>query len=193
MEQLIDSMQTIYFVTGNDHKFKEAQELLPSLMRVEIDLPEVQSLNPQRVISKKLEVAKNLHEGPLIVEDTSLYLDGLNGFPGPLIKWMLKAVGNQGIYDLCRKIEDRRAVAKTVVGYDDGSGNIQYFEGVIEGQIVQPSGNEGFGWDDIFQPDGLNETFAEMGEVYKPEFSMRTAAFLKLKEYLENQPQTAHG
>lgn len=178
-------MQAIFFVTGNPDKFREAKALLPNLERIEIDLPEEQTLDPQLVISKKLEVAQHHHGGPLIVEDTSLYLDGLNGFPGPLIKWMLQAVGNQGIYDLCQKIQDRRAVARTVIGYDDGSNNLQFFEGEIHGQIVAPYGNEGFGWDDIFQPEGLNETFAEMGEEFKPEFSMRTQAFQKLSEYLD--------
>lgn len=173
----------IYFVTGNDGKFNEAKKLLPQLERVEIDLPEEQSLDPQLVIQKKLDIAKQKHATPLIVEDTSLYLEGLNGFPGPLIKWMLHAVGNQGIYDLCSKISNRRATAKTVIGYDDGQ-SVHFFEGSIDGQIVTPYGNEGFGWDDIFQPDGLNETFAEMGDNYKPEFSMRTSAFTKLKDYL---------
>lgn len=151
---------------------------------MDIDLPEEQSLDPNLVIRKKLEAAKKHHKGPLIVEDTSLYLSGLNGFPGPLIKWLLHAVGNQGIYDLCQKIHDNRAYAKTVIGYDDGSGDIHFFEGEVQGQIVRPYGNEGFGWDAIFQPDGLNETFAEMGDEYKPEFSMRSMAFSKLKNYL---------
>lgn len=177
-------MNTIYFVTGNDKKFREAKALIPSLERIEIDLPEEQSLDPQLVIAKKLEVGKTHHEGPLIVEDTSLYLNGLNGFPGPLIKWMLHAVGNQGIYDLCQSIHNRHALVKTVIGYHDGH-KIHFFEGEISGQIVAPYGNEGFGWDNIFQPDGLNETFAEMGE-YKSEFSMRTFAFSKLKEHLKS-------
>lgn len=176
-------MQPIYFVTGNDHKFREAKALLPQLERIEIDLPEEQTLDPQLVISKKLEIAKTHHAGPLIVEDTSLYLDGLNGFPGPLIKWMLQAVGNKGIYDLCAKIHNRRAVARTVIGYDDGA-TVKFFEGEIHGEIVAPYGNEGFGWDEIFRPDGLQETFAEMGDEFKPEFSMRTAAFRELQKYL---------
>ncbi len=100
---------------------------------------------------------------------------------------MTAAVGNQGVYDLCSKIQNRNAVAKTVVGYDDGNGAVEFFEGEINGQIVAPSGVEGFGWDDIFQPEGLNETFAEMGDEYKPEFSMRTAAFKKLSEYLDGK------
>ena len=178
-------MRTIYFVTGNDGKFGEAKALLPDLERLEIDLPEEQSLDARLVIGKKLEEARKRHEGALIVEDTSLYLNGLNGFPGPLIKWLLQAVKIEGIYDLCNKIHDRRAVARTVIGYDDGERAVEFFEGEVSGQIVAPQGNEGFGWDQIFQPDGLNETFAEMGGEYKHEFSMRTQAFQKLREYLD--------
>lgn len=177
-------MKPVYFVTGNDNKFREASILLQNLVRVEIDLPEEQSLDPQLVISKKLEVARTKQQGPLIVEDTSLYLSGLNGFPGPLIKWMLQAVGNNGVYQLCQNIHNTAAVARTVIGYDDGNGAIEFFNGEIDGKIVKPYGNEGFGWDQIFQPDGLNETFAEMGDEFKPEFSMRTQAFQKLAEYL---------
>lgn len=180
-----ETMTPIYFVTGNEHKFNEAKALLPQLERVDFDLPEEQSLDPQLVIAKKLEVAKTKHHGPMVVEDTSLYLDGLNGFPGPLIKWMLHAVGNQGIADLCARIHNRGAVAKTVIGYDDGS-NIHYFSGEVRGQIITPTGNEGFGWDEIFQPDGLSESFAEMGDEFKPEFSMRTRAFEQLRDYLEH-------
>ena len=153
---------------------------------MDIDVPEEQTLDPRLVIQRKLEFAKTVHAGPLVVEDTSLYLDGLNGFPGPLIKWMLQSVGNQGIYDLCHKINNRGAVARTVIGYDDGEGKPEFFEGEIHGQIVAPYGNEGFGWDEIFQPEGLNETFAEMGDEFKPEFSMRTMAFRKLQEYLQS-------
>ncbi len=177
-------MKTIYFITGNDGKFREAQALLPQLKRIELDVPEEQSLDPQLVIAKKLEFAKTQHAGPLIVEDTSLYLTGLNGFPGPLIKWMVQSVGNQGIFEVCHRINNRHAVAKTVIGYDDGQGAVRYFEGEIPGTIVAPSGIDGFGWDEIFQPDGLSETFAAMGDEYKAAFSMRTMAFKKLRDYL---------
>jgi XTP/dITP diphosphohydrolase len=178
-------MGKIFFVTGSSGKFKEGEALLPELERVEIDLPEEQSLDPHFVIRKKLDTALKLHDAPLIVEDTSLYLDGLNGFPGPLIKWMMQSVGTQGIYDLCQNIHNRSATAKTVIGYADGS-EVKFFEGEVRGQIVAPNGVEGFGWDNIFQPDGLNETFAEMGPEYKNEFSMRTIVFKELADYLRS-------
>ena len=177
-------MQLIYFVTGNNDKFREAQALIGDrLQRIEIDLPEEQTLDPQLVIAKKLEVARKHRDYPLIVEDTSLYLDGLNGFPGPLIKWMLQAVGNEGIYDLCVKVGNRQASAKTVIGYFDGA-TTHFFEGETRGQIVAPAGIDGFGWDEIFQPDGVSESFAEMGDEFKSEFSMRTTAFRELQAYL---------
>lgn len=179
-------MNKIYFVTGNSGKFQEAKTLLPNIEQVSIELPEEQHIDPKYVISKKLEVAKGLHEPPLIVEDTSLYLDGLNGFPGPLIKWMEEAVRNEGIYNLCRDIGNNRAIAKTVIGYYDGD-KTEFFEGEVSGQIVKPYGNEGFGWDSIFQPDGVSETFAEMGEEFKAEFSMRTMAFTGLSNYLSER------
>lgn len=176
-------MKPLYFVTGNADKFAEAKALLPQLERVSFDPPEEQSLDPEVVIAKKLEVALAHHEGPMIVEDTSLYLEGLNGFPGPLIKWMLAAVSNQGIYDLCAGIKDRRAVARTVIGYHDGM-SVRFFAGETAGIIVPPVGSDGFGWDEIFQPDGLSETFAEMGDELKAEFSMRTRAFEELRRAL---------
>lgn len=180
-------IMTIYFITGNDGKFSEANALMPDLERLDIDLPEEQSLDGEYVIRKKLEAARKQFKGALIVEDTSLYLDGLNGFPGPLVKWMLQAVGTAGIHNLAQKIHNRRAIAKTIIGYqatpDD---DVHFFTGEVDGQIVPPSGNEGFGWDDIFQPDGLDETFAAMGTEFKPEFSMRTRAFEKLLEFLSS-------
>ena len=180
-------MQEISFITGNNDKFREAQLLIPQLNRKDIDLPEEQSLDPRHVIWRKVEEAKKHTSHRFVVEDTSLYLDGLNGFPGPLIKWMLDAVGTKGIYNLCSAIHDRGAVAKTVIGlYDPQADDILYFEGSTDGKIVSPSGNEGFGWDDIFQPNGLDETFAAMGSDFKPEFSMRTQAFNGLKLHLQN-------
>lgn len=174
----------MYFITGNAGKFREASQFVPGLTQLDIDLTEPQSLDPREVIEFKLLEARKHHDGEFIVEDTSLYLDGLNGFPGPLIKWMLKSVGQQGIYNLCRDIHNMRAHAKTVIGYINDKGDISYFEGDISGTIVLPAGEYGFGWDQIFKPDGFEETFGEMGQDYKGEFSMRAQAFRQLCDYL---------
>lgn len=182
------STNTIRFITSNKGKYSEFKKFIPELELLRVDLPEVQSLDPQVIIEHKLRDAMKHTDGSILIEDTSLYLDALNGFPGPLIKWLTQSVGNSGVYDLVSKIGDSRATARTIIGFSDENG-IHYFEGECKGKIVLPTSmaGEGFGWDEIFQPDGLSETFAEMGSEYKNEFSMRSEAIKKLLEYVSNK------
>ena len=48
-------MQKLYFITGNEHKFKEVKEMLPFVEQLDIDLPEIQNLDPQEIIKEKLQ------------------------------------------------------------------------------------------------------------------------------------------
>lgn len=175
----------LYFITGSNEKLEEARAIIPSLQGLKLDLPELQELNPEKIIRAKLEEARKRYNGRLAVEDTSLYLNCLNGMPGPLIKWFMQSLGNNGVYDLVSRYDDTSAVARTVVGYIEDE-EIKIFEGEINGTIVAPQKMETFGWDSIFQPEGYSVTFAEMSKEEKSRISMRTKAFEKLKEYLED-------
>ncbi|MDD3480814.1 MAG: non-canonical purine NTP pyrophosphatase [Patescibacteria group bacterium] len=173
----------ITFITGNQNKLREAREILGDVEGHEIDLPEIQEVDPHIIIKAKMDEAKKQGLKNFIVEDTSLYFDGLNGLPGPLIKWFLDKLGNDGLYDLV-KDKDPKAQAKTIIGYSDKEGKISYHEGIIEGEIVAPKGDTNFGWDPIFKPDGHDKTFAEMGPEEKNTVSMRKMALEELKKYL---------
>lgn len=177
---------TIYFITGNENKFNEAKEIIPGIEQIDFDLPEIQELDARKIIEKKLEEAIKNNSGTFFCEDTSLYINSLKGLPGPLIKWFLKTLGNQGIYDLISRDEDKSAYARTIVGYMEG-GKISFFEGEIRGQIVIPRGETNFGWDPIFQPEGYDRTFAEMNLEEKNKISMRKEALIKLKNYLDGK------
>jgi inosine/xanthosine triphosphate pyrophosphatase family protein len=112
----------IYFVTSNKGKFSEAQKIVPELEMLEMDLPEEQEVDQQKIIEKKLafvadylcsaqgrkRIERESGEGSVefIVEDTGFYIDCLPGLPGPLIKWFLKTIGRQGIYEICKKCVD---------------------------------------------------------------------------------------
>lgn len=172
-----------YFITGNNDKLKEAKSILGDVNNINLDLPEIQSLDPQEIIKEKLKIVTKEHNGKFFVEDTSLYIECLNGFPGPLIKFFLQSLGNQGIYDLVKKYQNKNAIAKTVIGYSNGR-DVHFFTGVLYGKIVSPLGNNGFGWDRIFMPDGHNKTLAEMNFEEKNKISMRKESLRKLKEYL---------
>ncbi|MEI6810562.1 MAG: RdgB/HAM1 family non-canonical purine NTP pyrophosphatase [Candidatus Nomurabacteria bacterium] len=175
----------IYFITGNKNKFEEVKSILPDIEQLDIDLPEIQEMDAHKIIKTKLEEAQKHQKGEFIVEDNSLYLEAMNGLPGPFIKWFLKTIGKEGLYKLAETFGNYKAEAKVVIGYSDPSGNVEFFKGTTKGTIVSPRGEGGFGWDPIFLPDGHTKTFAEMDASEKNEISMRRIATQKLNEFLK--------
>jgi len=107
----------LYFITGNKSKFDEVKSILGNVEQLDIDLPEIQDIDAKNIIRAKLFEALQHREGEFIVEDTSLYLDCLKGLPGPLIKWFLKTIGNEGLANLAEKLANYGAEAKTIIGY----------------------------------------------------------------------------
>jgi len=179
----------IHFITGNKNKFEEVRIILPEIEQLDIDLPEIQEIDAKEIIKNKLAEAFNRTEGDFIVEDTSLYLECLKGLPGPLIKWFLKTIGNDGLAEIAEKLGNDKAEAKTIIGYARNREEIYFFEGVIKGKVVKPKGKTNFGWDPIFLPDGYEKTFAEMSREEKNKVSMRRNALNKLKEFLKTGKQ----
>ena len=169
------------FITGNQAKVKEFEEILGiKLDSKNIDLPEIQAVDVEKVVEQKAKTAYAIVNIPVIVEDTGLYFNELNGLPGALIKWFQLRLSNQAICGILKK--DRSAIAKTCICYYDGK-EARTFVGEIRGEIALiPKGENGFGWDDIFIPEGENRTFAEIEN--KNEVSMRKIALDKFKEYL---------
>jgi len=174
----------LYFVTGSRDKFAEAKAILPDIEQFEADLPEIQSIDAEEIARAKLEEAAKGREGAFFVEDTSLYLEALGGLPGPLIKWFMKTIGNEGLVTIAAAFDNTKATAKTIIGYRGEDGDVRFYEGSLEGSIVSPRGEHGFGWDAIFMPHGIAMTFAEMSNENKNENSMRQIALKKLKAAL---------
>jgi len=175
----------LYFITGNSNKFKEISAVIPNLEQLELDLEEIQSLDPKVVIEHKLAQAAAVHNGEFIIEDTNLELACLNGLPGTFIRWFEKTIGIEGLASLAMKHEDRSAIARVTIGYRDPEGNTHYFTGELEGDIVPPRGTEKWGWNPIFQPKGEDRTFAEMTIEEKNRISMRGIATRKLAAHLQ--------
>jgi non-canonical purine NTP pyrophosphatase (RdgB/HAM1 family) len=179
----------LHFITNNDNKFNEVQNIIPEIKQLKIELDEIQEVDARKIIKHKLLEAKLKYKGKgaFIVEDTSLYLECLNGLPGPLIKWFSQTIGTQGLYDLTSKLENNKAEARTLIGYYSRN-KIRYFQGIVKGKIVSPR-KSNFGkdaiLDAIFMPEGYNEVMGEMSLEDKNEISMRSFAVRKLKEYLK--------
>jgi len=179
-------MEKIYFVTSNKNKLKEAEDILElKLNQINLDLIEVQEIETAEVVKQKAKTAFDLIKKPILVEDTGLYIEKWNGFPGALIKWMLKTIGNRRICELLGK--NRKAFVKTCFCLYNGK-NFNIFTGELKGKIPnKPKGKSGFGWDPIFQPNNYSETFAQMSQQEKNKISMRKIALTKLKDFLKNK------
>ncbi len=175
----------IAFITGNEKKFKEAHHAIPGLTQLSLDLPEIQELDSRKIIAAKVEAARAQYEGALLVDDVSLELIALNGFPGPLIKWLLSSNGVEGIWKIASSLGDTRARAICTLGCAVGD-TVEYFSGTVEGSIVSPRG-PGFGFDRIFLPDGETRVYSEMTVDEKNACSHRGIALMKLKEYVRAQ------
>jgi inosine triphosphate pyrophosphatase len=177
-------LQEVFFVTGNIHKLREVEAILGTMRHVDLDLPELQELEPRKVVIAKAQAALGQGYSPVLIEDTSLSLTALNGLPGPLIKWFLKALGGEGVYQLAASKQDCSAEVRTIFGLALGPQTFIYGEGAVQGEVVSPRGS-GFGWDSIFQPQGSAKTMGEMTPEEKSTFSMRTKALHDLRVQLE--------
>lgn len=180
----------LHFITGNKHKLAEFNQILSpeiKIIQLEIELDEIQSIDPRKVIEHKLIEATKHHSGEFLVEDTSLYLDALNGLPGPLIKWFMQTLGRNGIYNIVQKTGQFGAQAKTIIGYSNGK-EVLFFEGLVKGSIVEPKAESEFGWDPLFKPEGHAKSYAEIGKSEKNKISQRKQALEKFKaRYLKNK------
>ena len=179
-------MKTLYFVTSNDNKFEEAQMALPgiNLERIDIDIDEIQSDDIVQIAKAKAQAAYLSCGKPVLVEDSGFYIDALGGFPGPLVKFVEKAMGMDGILRLLGDDKNRAAQARAVVVYYDGEETligVGELEGIISHTI---KGDSGFFFDYFFIPNGYKKTCAELGLELKTTFSHRTRAFKDLLDKL---------
>jgi len=176
------------FATSNRHKVEEARRLLGvTLEPVELPIDEIQAATLEEIVHAKLESARALVDGPLLVEDVSLGLDALGGFPGPYVRWLLESAGGDGLAGMARSLADRAARARCALAYWDGC-STSLFIGETSGEIVlEPRGSSGFGWDAWFLPRGTRHTYAEMTGEEKDRVSHRGRAFELFRRALVRQ------
>lgn len=175
-------MSNITVVTGNANKLKELQAVFPShvsLHSTDIDLPEIQSIDPEEIVRDKLERAFATLKQPVIVEDVSAELACLNGLPGPFIKYFEQSLGKGALWQLAQHHENRNATIRCTMGYYEGR-QMTLVQGVVTGSVVEPRGTDGWGFDFVFIAKGQSKTNAELGSAIKNKLSHRARAVDKL-------------
>ncbi|MCK4319421.1 XTP/dITP diphosphatase [Candidatus Micrarchaeota archaeon] len=180
-------MKEIIFVTSNKGKLKEAKEILKEAgIKVKgrkLNIEEKRAENLEEIAKDSALKAYKKVGKPLIVEDAGLFIEGLEGFPGPYSAWVFKKLGNKGILRLVEK--NRKAYFKSVIAYTNGRG-VKLFSGIVKGKIAKKEkGKQGFGYDPIFIPEGRKKTFSE-DAVFKNLMSHRKRAFKNFVSWCRN-------
>lgn len=177
----------VTLVTGNKGKATEWQRLLPkkfALQTADIDLDEIQSMDLVAIIEDKAKRAYERIGTPVLVEDVASGLVKLGGLPGPFIKYFELELGMDALYKLAEQ-EGDPAIVTCTVAYYDGVTMITA-EGVTRGTVVPTRGNNGFGFDAVFMPNGSNKTYGEMNASEKDAVSHRGKAITALIALLPN-------
>ena len=191
-------MHTLIFATNNRNKVAEIQSLVGNKYAIiplkeagiDIDIPEPHDQLEANALEKAMTIF-NMTRQNCFSEDTGLEIEGLGGAPGvKSARYAGENCNPQANIDLVLSkmtgIENRSAQFRTVICliWKDQT---YYFEGICKGQILTHlEGENGFGYDPIFVPDGASKSFANMTMEEKNQFSHRKKAVTKLFEFLDN-------
>lgn len=192
-------MTTIVFATGNPNKVREVNEILGDQFTIKSlkdighldDIPETSPTLEGNALLKARFVKDN-YGMDCFSEDTGLEIDALEGEPGVLTA---RYAGEQksnadNIAKVLKNMtgqSNRNAQFRTVIALIL-NGNEHLFEGICRGTIrTEKSGEGGFGYDPIFEPEGRGLTFAEMDKAAKNEISHRGKAIQKMIAFLKCQ------
>lgn len=181
------SRDKLVLVTQNKHKLTELRPLFErfdvSFETTSVEKFEIRADNVEAVAREAAITAYDVLKHPVVLDDTGLFVDALNGFPGTYSAYILKTIGATGILRLMNDIDKRDAKFVTAVGYSDGDA-VRTFVGIMPGKIAQaPAGEEGFGYDPIFVPQDETRTYAQLSLTEKVSISHRTKAFRKFLDW----------
>jgi XTP/dITP diphosphohydrolase len=173
------------FVTSNPGKAAEAQSHLEQPVEaVDYDYTEIQAAELAPIAERGAREAYDALPGsePVLVDDAGLFLDALDGFPGPYSSYVEDRLGIDRVSSLVADESDAGAAFRTVLAYCDGD-VVRTFEGAVTGRIVAPRGDGGFGYDPIFEHEG--RTFAELSTEEKNAVSHRGRALEAFGAWLD--------
>ena len=193
-------MTQLILATHNDHKAKEFRDILPQYsvqtladLGYDDEIKETTtSLEGNSFI--KAETVFKRYGHVVISDDSGLEVDALNGAPGV---YSARYAGDprndqrntEKLLDELQGASNRKAQFRTVITLMNTENSFQ-FEGIVKGTIAKsPRGEAGFGYDPVFIPEGVQQTFAELAANEKNKISHRANAIEKLLHFLNEHPR----
>lgn len=185
-------MQTLVYVTGNSYKFEVAKKSLAAagikVTQKKLDTPEIQSTDVSEVAAYSASWAAKKLGQPVVVTDTGYYIEALNGFPGPFIKYVNQWLTAEDLIRLMEGKTNRKAEIKICLAYCQPDEKPHTFLTTAKGTIAQMAGlsrSDTYPVDQIFIPEGFNCVDSQLPKDEMVEFWMRKEDYWqKLAAYL---------
>lgn len=188
---------TLCLATRNTHKLEEIRAKLGNRFRlISLDdvgsteeLPETTDTIPGNSLQKAQYVFQH-YRVACVADDSGLEIDALAGAPGVHSAYYAGPQRShedniQKVLGEMRNTTHRSAQFRTVLTLVTANG-IQVFEGILRGNILhEPRGKNGFGYDPIFQPEGIDLSLAQLSLEEKNKISHRARAIEKLVSYFQ--------
>ncbi len=157
-------MKQIIFVTGNKYKFEIAQKVLENsnveLIQQKIETPEIQSTDVEKIASYSAKFAAEKLGKPVALTDAGWYINALNGFPGPFIKYINQWLTSEDILKLMEGKTDRSVTIKGCLAYCEPNKEPLTFPsqvtGIISKKAVKTDKEGNTPINELFIPDGYN-------------------------------------
>ena len=193
-------MTQLILATHNDHKAKEFRDILPQYsVQTLADLGHDDEIKETATSLEgnsfiKAETVFKRYGHVVISDDSGLEVDALNGAPGVYSARYAGEPRNdqrntEKLLDELQGASNRKAQFRTVITLMNTENSFQ-FEGIVKGTIAKsPRGEAGFGYDPVFIPEGVQQTFAELADNEKNKISHRANAIEKLLHFLNEHPR----
>jgi inosine triphosphate pyrophosphatase len=178
----------LIIVTGNTLKFEQLSYGLSEYFDCEQGIFRTYEIQgtPEEIIKDKLTRSFEYFQKPVLVDDTSLHFDYLNGFPGSYIRDFLRCIS---AYDMGKKFVGSRMKVVARLGIAMNADDFLISEGVVQGlvvdpQIIDPGARE---FDVFFQPDGLDQPLINFSPTDVLSYSHRGLALENLISLLNKK------
>ncbi len=184
-------MKRITYVTGNWAKLDSARQVLEPLGfeidNVKMETIEIQADDVEEVAKYSARWASEKLKCDVSKNDTGLFVEALNGFPGPYTHYADDTIGEDGVLKLLNGVENRNAYFKEVLAYCEYGREPITFIGITKGKIArEKAGTYGWTWDFVFIPDGEDKTLACYPDEERWKF-WSLDSYKKLADYLKNK------
>jgi inosine/xanthosine triphosphate pyrophosphatase family protein len=186
-------MSDLTFVTGNPLKFRIASDTFAAagleLGQGTFEIDEIQSEDPEKIVTDKLNKAYDILQSPVLVNDDSWSIHGLNGFPGPYMKSVTHWFSSQDFINLTRNLNDRRVTLSQWIGFTDGHTH-KILKLEYSGELLpEVRGNASVSWQNVVTMSGdkglsISEVVDTTGDMSGREVARGWSEFIKW--YQEN-------